>query len=132
MSSRRIPCVGAIVRDEAGRLLLIQRGHDPEAGRWSLPGGRIEPGESDAQALVREMLEETGLTIEPGPLVGAVERPGPAGTVLDIRDYAATVSGGTLRAGDDAADARWVPPADVPDWPLTTDLAETLRSWGVL
>jgi len=41
-------------------------------------------------------------------------------------------STGTLRAGDDAADARWVPPADVPDWPLTTDLAETLRSWGVL
>ena len=78
------------------------------------------------------MLEETGLTIEPGPLVGAVERPGPAGTVLDIRDYAAAVTGGTLRAGDDAADARWVPPADVPDWPLTTDLAETLRSWGVL
>ena len=132
MSSRRIPCVGAIVRDEAGRLLLIQRGHDPEAGRWSLPGGRVEPGESDPQALVREMLEETGLTVEPGPLIGAVERPGPGGTVLDIRDYAATVTGGTLRAGDDAADACWVPAADVPDWPLTTALAETLRSWGVL
>jgi ADP-ribose pyrophosphatase YjhB (NUDIX family) len=132
MSSRRIPCVGAIIRDQAGRLLLIQRGHDPEAGRWSLPGGRIEPGETDAQALVREMLEETGLTVEPGPLVGAVERPGPAGTVLDIRDYAATVTGGTLRPGDDAADTSWVPPADVPDWPLTTGLAETLRSWGIL
>ena len=132
MPSRRIPCVGAIVRDQAGRLLLIQRGHDPEAGRWSLPGGRIEPGESDRQALVREMLEETGLTVEPGPLVGAVERPGPAGTVLDIRDYAATVTGGTLRPGDDAADARWVPPADVPGWPLTTGLAEILRSWEVL
>ena len=132
MSPRRIPCVGGIIRDEAGRLLLIQRGHDPEAGRWSLPGGRIEPGESDRQALVREMLEETGLTVEPGPLVGAAERPGPAGTVLDIRDYAATVTGGTLRAGDDAASTSWVPPADVPDWPLTTGLAETLRSWGVL
>jgi ADP-ribose pyrophosphatase YjhB (NUDIX family) len=132
MSSRRIPCVGGIIRDGAGRLLLIQRGHDPEAGRWSLPGGRIEPGESDAQALVREMREETGLTVEPGPLIGAVERPGPAGTVLDIRDYAATVTGGTLRAGDDAADARWVPTAEVPDWPLTTALAETLLAWGVL
>ena len=132
MSSRRIPCVGAIIRDQAGRLLLIQRGHDPEAGRWSLPGGRIEPGETDAQALVRELLEETGLTVEPGPLVGAVERPGPAGTVLDIRDYAATVTGGTLRPGDDAAGASWVPPADVPEWPLTTGLAEALRSWGVL
>jgi hypothetical protein len=52
--------------------------------------------------------------------------------VLDIRDYAATVTGGTLRPGDDAADTRWVPPADVPDWPLTTGLAETLRFWGVL
>jgi 8-oxo-dGTP diphosphatase len=132
MSSRRIPCVGAIVRDEAGRLLLIQRGHDPEAGRWSLPGGRIEPGESDAEALIREMREETGLTVEPGPLVGAVERPGAPGTVLDIRDYAATVTGGTLSAGDDAADARWVPPEEVPDWPLTTGLAEILSSWGVL
>ncbi|HEY2239276.1 MAG TPA: NUDIX domain-containing protein [Streptosporangiaceae bacterium] len=124
--------MGGIIRDGAGRLLLIQRGHDPEAGRWSLPGGRIEPGESDAQALVREMREETGLTVEPGPLIGAVERPGPAGTVLDIRDYAATVTGGTLRAGDDAADARWVPTAEVPDWPLTTALAETLLAWGVL
>jgi 8-oxo-dGTP diphosphatase len=132
MSERRIPCVGAIVRDAAGRLLLIQRGHDPEAGRWSLPGGRIEAGESDVQALVRELAEETGLTVEPGPLVGAVERPGPGGSVLDIRDYAATVTGGTLRAGDDAADARWVPPAEVPDWPLTTGLAETLQAWGVL
>jgi 8-oxo-dGTP diphosphatase len=132
MSSRRIPCVGGIIRDEAGRLLLIRRGHDPEAGRWSLPGGRIEPGESDAQALAREMLEETGLIVEPGPLIGAVERPGPSGTVLDIRDYAATVTGGTLRAGDDATGTSWVPTAEVPDWPLTTGLAETLRSWGVL
>jgi 8-oxo-dGTP diphosphatase len=132
MSSRRIACVGAIVRDGAGRLLLIQRGHDPEAGRWSLPGGRIEPGESDTRALVREMIEETGLTVEPGPLVGAVERPGPAGSVLDIRDYAATVTGGTLAAGDDAADACWVAPGEMPALPLTTGLAETLRAWGVL
>jgi ADP-ribose pyrophosphatase YjhB (NUDIX family) len=132
MSFRRIPCVGAIVRDDAGRLLLIQRGHDPEAGRWSLPGGRIEPGESDTEALVREMLEETGLTVEPGPLVGAVERPGAAGSVLDIRDYAATVIGGTLTAGDDAADAGWVTPSELAALPLTTGLAEALRSWGVL
>jgi 8-oxo-dGTP diphosphatase len=132
MSSRRIPCVGGIVRDDAGRLLLIQRGHDPEAGRWSLPGGRIEPGESDTGALVREMLEETGFIVEPGPLVGAVERPGPAGSVLDIRDYAATVTGGTLAAGDDAADARWVTPSQLAALPLTTGLAEILRSWGVL
>ena len=132
MNGTRIPCVGAIVRDGAGRLLLIKRGHDPEAGKWSLPGGRIEPGETDAQALVREMREETGLTVLPGPLLGAVERPGPGGSIIDIRDYAATVTGGTLAAGDDAADARWVAAADVPRLPLTSGLADALASWGVL
>jgi 8-oxo-dGTP diphosphatase len=132
VNGTRIPCAGAIVRDGAGRLLLIKRGHDPEAGRWSLPGGRIEPGETDAQALVREMREETGLTVVPGPLLGAVERPGPGGSILDIRDYAATVTGGTLAAGDDAADARWVTTTDVPRLPLTSGLADALASWGVL
>jgi len=132
MNAARILCVGAVVRDGAGRLLLIKRGHDPEAGRWSLPGGRIEPGETDEQALVREMREETGLTVRPGPLLGTVERPGPGGSVLDIRDYAATVTGGALTAGDDAADARWVTAADVPHLPLTSGLAAALASWGVL
>ena len=128
----RIPCVGAVVRDGAGRLLLIKRGHDPEAGKWSLPGGRIEPGETDAQALVREMREETGLTILTGPLLGAVQRPGPGGSIIDIRDYAATVTGGTLAAADDAADARWVAAADVPRLPLSSGLADALASWGML
>jgi 8-oxo-dGTP diphosphatase len=132
MNGTRIPCVGAIVRDGAGRLLLIKRGHDPEAGKWSLPGGRVEPGETDAQALVREMREETGLTVLPGLLLGAVERAGPGGGIIDIRDYAATVTGGTLAAGDDAADARWVAAADVPRLPLTSGLADALASWGVL
>ena len=132
MKSNRIPCVGAIIQDAAGRFLLIRRGHDPEAGSWSLPGGRVEPGESDAQALVREIGEETGLIVRPGPLVGAVDRPGPGGSVLEIRDYAATVTGGTLAAGDDAADARWVAAADVARLVLTTGLAEALTAWGVL
>ena len=108
MSGSVIPCVGAVVTDGQGRLLMIKRGHEPGAGLWSIPGGRIEPGETDAEALVREMLEETGLTVEVGPLIGSVQRPGLNGAVIDIRDYAATVTGGTLRPGDDAADARWV------------------------
>jgi ADP-ribose pyrophosphatase YjhB (NUDIX family) len=127
-----IPCVGAVVKDARGRLLLIKRGHEPGAGLWSLPGGRIEAGETDAEALVREMLEETGLTVEPGALLGRVRRPGLSGTVIDIRDYAATVTGGTLRAGDDAADARWVRPEDMSTLPLTEGLAEILASWKVL
>jgi 8-oxo-dGTP diphosphatase len=128
----RVPCVGAIIKDEAGRLLLIQRGHEPEAGRWSLPGGRIEPGESDEQAVVRETQEETGFQVTCGALVGSVERPGLGGAVVDIRDYAATVTGGTLAAGDDAADARWVKQTDLAGLPLTSGLVETLGGWGVL
>jgi ADP-ribose pyrophosphatase YjhB (NUDIX family) len=127
-----VPCVGAVVKDRQGRLLLIKRAHEPGAGLWSLPGGRIEPGETDAEALVREMLEETGLTVEPGPLIGQVERSGLDGAVIDIRDYAATVTGGTLCPGDDAADARWVRANELAALPITEGLAETLALWGVI
>ena len=113
-----IPCVGAIATDGQGRLLMIKRGHEPGTGLWSIPGGRIEPGETDAEALVREMIEETGLTVEVGRLIGRVRRPGLNGAVIDIRDYAATVTGGTLRPGDDAADARWVAPGNWRRWRL--------------
>jgi 8-oxo-dGTP diphosphatase len=136
MAVQRIPCVGAVIKDEAGRLLLIRRGHEPAAGLWSIPGGRIEPGESDASALVREVLEETGLSVVPGPLLGVVQRAGLAGAVLDIRDYQAVVTGGELAAGDDAADARWSTPAELARLEargaLTSGLTEALASWGVL
>ena len=124
--------MGAIITDATGRLLLIQRGHEPEEGRWSVPGGRVRPGESDWYALVREVREETGLDVEPGRLIGEVERPAPGGAVFDIYDYAASVSGGQLAAGDDAADARWVHPRDIDGLDLTSGLAGTLAEWGVL
>jgi 8-oxo-dGTP diphosphatase len=132
----RIQCVGAIITDEAGRLLLIQRGHEPGKGLWSVPGGRIEPGETDQQALVREALEETGLQVACGPLLGTVERPGLAGAIVEIRDYQAIVTGGELAAGDDAAAARWVTPVQLAaldaDGLLTGGLLAALRSWGAL
>jgi ADP-ribose pyrophosphatase YjhB (NUDIX family) len=121
-----------VIKDGQGRLLLIKRGHEPGAGLWSLPGGRIEAGETDAEALVREMLEETGLQVEPGRLLGSVKRPGRDGDVIDIRDYAATVVSGTLRAGDDAADARWVSVADLGSLAVTEGLIEALTAWRVL
>jgi ADP-ribose pyrophosphatase YjhB (NUDIX family) len=111
---------------------MIKRGHEPGAGLWSIPGGRIEPGESDAEAVVREMIEETGLTVEVGRLIGRVQRPGLNGAVIDIRDYAATVTGGTLRAGDDAADARWVAPGELESLDITEGLIDALTDWGVL
>ena len=132
VSGSVIPCVGAIVADGRGRLLMIKRGHEPGAGLWSIPGGRIEPGETDAEAVAREMIEETGLTVEVGRLVGRVRRPGLNGAVIDIRDYAATVTGGTLRAGDDAADARWVAPAELASLEITEGLIDALTGWGVL
>ena len=132
MSGSVIPCVGAVATDEHGRLLMIKRGHEPGAGLWSIPGGRIEPGETDAQALVREMLEETGLTVEVGRLLGRVRRPFLDGAVIDIGDYAVTVTGGTLRPGDDAADARWVTATELNSLEITEGLIEALTDWGVL
>jgi 8-oxo-dGTP diphosphatase len=132
MPGNVVPCVGAVVKDSGGRLLLIKRGHEPGKGLWSLPGGRIESGETDAEALVREMLEETGLIVAPGRLLGRVRRPGIAGDVIDIRDYAATVTGGTLRAGDDAADARWVGAEELGGLAVTDGLVDVLTEWGVI
>jgi len=132
MSGSVIPCVGAVAMDGQGRLLMIKRGHEPGAGLWSIPGGRMEPGETDAEALVREMLEETGLTVKVGRLLGRVQRPFLNGAVIDIKDYAVTVTGGTLHPGDDAADARWVAAADLNSLGITEGLIEALTDWGVL
>ena len=132
VSGSVIPCVGAVIRDDEGRLLLIKRGHEPGAGLWSLPGGRIEPGETGTQALVREMREETGLTVKVGRLLGTVSRPGLDGDVIDISDYEATIITGSLTPGDDAADARWVDTADLESMPITDGLVEALTDWGVL
>lgn len=124
--------MGAIVFDATRRLLVVQRGRPPGAGRWSLPGGRVEPGEPDDAAVRREVLEETGLRVVVGPLAGTVELPAPGGGTYAVRDYLATVVGGTLAPGDDAADARWCSPEDLARLPLTAGLLETLREWRVL
>jgi 8-oxo-dGTP diphosphatase len=121
-----------VIKDKGGRLLLIKRGHEPGAGLWSLPGGRIEPDETDQQAVVREVLEETGLTVDCRQLLGRVELPGPDGSVIDVSDYQAVVIGGELAAADDAADARWVTAADLDSLPLTGGLASYLTAWGAL
>jgi ADP-ribose pyrophosphatase YjhB (NUDIX family) len=122
-----VRCVGGILHDSEGRLLVIQRGHDPGRGLWSLPGGRVESGETDAEAVIREMREETGLNVRPGALVGTVVR-----GRYEIHDYACDVEGGELRPGDDAADARWVDAAAFSTLDLTDGLAETLRTWDRL
>ena len=124
--------MGAIIADPGGRLLLIRRGHEPGLGLWSVPGGRVEPDETDEQAVIREVREETGLSVVVERLVGSVRRPAPGGAVFDIRDYGATVTGGTLTSGDDADEARWVERAEMAALPLTDGLMEALTEWGVL
>jgi ADP-ribose pyrophosphatase YjhB (NUDIX family) len=119
--------VGGLAYDHSGRLLLVQRANEPGRGLWSLPGGRVEQGEDDAAALVREMAEETGLVVQPGGLVGRVRR-GP----YEIADYRCRVVGGTLIAGDDALDVRWCDAATLLELPLVPLLLETLREWDAL
>ncbi|NUS04210.1 MAG: NUDIX domain-containing protein [Nonomuraea sp.] len=128
----RVNCVGAIIFDASDRLLLVQRGHPPGEGLWSVPGGRLEPGETDAAGLRREVLEETGLRVEVGRLAGTVERPGPDGVTYVIRDYLATVTEGVPVAGDDAADVRWCAQGELALLPLTEGLLGCLTAWGVL
>ncbi|MBF8188578.1 NUDIX domain-containing protein [Nonomuraea sp. K274] len=128
----RVNCVGAIIFDASDRLLLIKRGHPPGMGLWSIPGGRLEPGETDAAALRREVLEETGLRVEVGRLAGTVDRPGPGGVTYEIRDYLASVAGGVAAAGDDAADVRWCTADELARLPLSEGLLESLTDWDVL
>jgi 8-oxo-dGTP diphosphatase len=114
---------------------MILRAHEPGKGLWSIPGGRIEPGETDQQAVVREVREETGLEVTCGRLLGAVQRPGLAGAIIDIRDYLAAMLPGAAApaAGDDAADVRWVTDAEAGDMDargeLTSGLLAALRCW---
>ena len=124
-------CVGAIAVDE-DRLLMIRRGHGPAAGEWSVPGGRVEAGETLAEAVVREVAEETGLPVVCEQLIGWVERVD-AEHHFVIFDFAATPLGPEpLRAADDAAEAAWVPLSEVADLDLVPGLAEFLASNGVI
>ena len=129
----RLPevAVGAVaVFDEA--ILLVRRGHGPAAGEWSVPGGRVRWGETLAEAVVRELAEETGIEGVCGELIGWVERID-AGHHFVIFDFAVTVlDAATPVAGDDAAEAAWVPLATASELRLVEGLAEFLADHGLL
>lgn len=127
-----IAAAGGIVFDEHRRLLLVLRSRPPAAHSWSVPGGKCEPGETPAAACVREVAEETGLAVEVIRWAGRVHRPAPGGGQFVIDDFLCRVVGGTVRAGDDAAEAGWFGLAALPGLPLAAGLLEALTEWELL
>jgi 8-oxo-dGTP diphosphatase len=124
-------CVGAVAVDN-DQLLLIRRGRGPAQGEWSVPGGRVLPGETLAEAVVRELLEETGVEGVCNDLIGWVERIGDDyhHVILDFR--VDVLEPTEPVAGDDAAEAAWVPLSEVADLQLVEGLAEFLHENGIL
>jgi 8-oxo-dGTP diphosphatase len=126
-SGEAVICAGAVVRDADGRLLLVRRGRPPAQGSWTLPGGRVEPGESAAEAAVREVREETGLDVEVGELLATLPVLG-----YLVHDFTATVIGGSLCAGDDADDVGWFDVDELAALELSPGLLDALLGMNVL
>lgn len=124
-------CVGAVAVD-GERLLLVRRGHGPAAGEWSVPGGRVEWGETLAEAVLRELAEETGLEGMCDELIGWVERIDEDNhfVILDFR--VSVLDPAEPVAGSDATEAAWVPLVDVVGLNLVDGLAEFLHEHGIL
>lgn len=123
--------VGAIIIDQ-DRVLLVKRGQAPLAGNWSIPGGALELGETLRQAVIREALEETGLTVEAGELLGVYDRivqdaEGRPRYHYVLIDFLCRKTAGELHAAGDAADARWFTRSDLAGLQLPEDTADVIK-----
>lgn len=122
--ARPITSVAAVILKGA-EVLLIRRAFPPRQGIWTFPGGAVEVGETAREACAREVLEETGLTVDVGPVIEAVDVMGRDGerwryhyTILDFLAEV-TAGSGPARAGSDASEARWVPLDAIAPFDLT-------------
>ena len=123
--------VGAVVLKD-GHVLLVRRDRAPAKGKWSVPGGLVNLGETTEAAAAREVVEECGLTVRLLGLAGVVDRVvrDPDGRIryhYVLVDYAAVPVSGDLRPGSDAADARWVPIGDLGRYETTEGLASMVE-----
>src|SRR5262245_11264212 len=126
-----VVAVGVVLLD-GDRVLLVERARPPNAGRWTVPGGVVEAGESMREAALRELREETGLECTLGPIVEILERivPDDVGRArfhYVIVDFLGTAPAGELRATSDASDARFIPLRDLGTLPLTDDLVPVIE-----
>lgn len=130
MISHPSPAVGAIIIKD-GQILLIKRGSDPSYGKWSVPGGHIELGETMEAALKREVMEEVGIDVKINRLAGVYDLIVQDGENITyhyvlIEFFADTVSG-NIKAGSDALECRWVPLTKIDEFDLTPTVIECLR-----
>ena len=117
---RPIVGVGGVIVD-ANRVLIVRRGHEPLKGEWSIPGGAVEIGETLEVACAREVLEETGLEVEVGPMVDVFDRirldaDGRPRFHYVLVDFVCRPIGGTLACASDAVDARWASLIELPEY----------------
>ena len=110
-----VPAVAALVRDAAGAILLVERGREPQAGRWALPGGFIEIAESTTAALRRELREETGLEADRLELLGVEDEPSRRYGRVIVVCYRVAGYSGEPAAGDDARSLAFFPPGEIPE-----------------
>ncbi|HMC75745.1 MAG TPA: NUDIX hydrolase [Vicinamibacterales bacterium] len=120
---RPVVGVGAVVLVD-GRVVLVKRTHEPLKGAWNLPGGGVELGETLEEACAREVLEETGLVVDVGPVIEVFDRimHDQAGMVqyhFVLVDYVCRPTGGTLGCGSDASDVALADPLDLAPYALT-------------
>ena len=109
------PTVSAVVRDDRGRILLARRAFDPGAGLWDLLGGFMDEGEEPLETLRRELLEETGLTVEPGEYLGGIpDTYGEDGNATINFYWEARLTAGDPRPADDVAELAWFPADALP------------------
>jgi 8-oxo-dGTP diphosphatase len=125
MQTARPPIVGvgAVIWNDRGEIVLIRRGQEPRLGEWSIPGGRLEWGESVRDAIVREVREETGLEVEIAGLIDVVDSVtrDASGEILRhyvLIDFSVQYVSGALRPGSDAAEAHWVAYAALDEYVL--------------